>query len=138
MRIKLFYLLSFILFFSLFLSACSNSPGKYDAFATCLFEKGATMYGTEWCSHCQNQKKTFGKSFKYVDYVDCDKDRDECLRNGVKGYPTWIINGEKYSGEQSLQRLASLTDCSTTSQQSEPSGVCDIEKGCNSTNENTQ
>jgi len=108
---KLFYFLIFLLFFSLLFTACSNKPGKYDTFATCLFEKGATMYGTEWCSHCQNQKKMFGKSFMYVDYVDCDEDRDECLKQGIKGYPTWIIDGEKYSGEQPLQRLASLTDC---------------------------
>jgi len=97
---------------SLVLTAgCSNKPGKYDSFAQCLTEKGATMYGTEWCSHCQNQKKMFGKSFQYVDYVDCDKYGDECLKNGIRGYPTWIIDGEKYPGEQPLQRLASLTDC---------------------------
>ena len=111
MKIKLFYFLLSLLFFSLFLTACSDKPGKYDTFATCLFEKGAKMYGTEWCSHCQSQKKMFGKSFKYIDYIDCDKDTNECLKNGVKGYPTWIIDGEKYTGEQPLQRLASLTDC---------------------------
>jgi glutaredoxin len=94
------------------ITGCSKGQGKYDAFANCLYEKGAVMYGTEWCSHCQNQKKAFGKeSFKYINYIDCDKNSEECLKNGIKGYPTWIINGEKYSGEQPLARLASLTDC---------------------------
>lgn len=108
---KLRFVFLFLLVFSLLFTACSSKPGKYDTFATCLFEKGAVMYGTEWCSHCISQKKMFGKSFQLVEYVDCDKYGEECLKNGVRGYPTWIIDGEKYSGEQPLQRLASLTDC---------------------------
>jgi len=108
-KITFYFLL--ILIISLALAGCSNKPGKYDTFANCLYEKGAVMYGTEWCSHCKDQKKAFGKSFDYINYVDCDKDRDECLRNVVKSYPTWIIDGEKYTGEQPLQRLASLTGC---------------------------
>jgi len=107
---SIFYFLFMLTIISTF-SACSSRPGKYDDFAICLFEKGAVMYGTEWCSHCKSQKKMFGKSFELVSYVDCDKFRDECLENGVTGYPTWIINGEKYSGEQQLPRLASLTLC---------------------------
>ncbi len=70
------------------------------------------MYGTEWCSHCKSQKKMFGKSFQYINYVDCDRYSDECLRNGIRGYPTWIIDGEKYPGVQSLGRLSSLSGCS--------------------------
>ncbi len=93
------------------LSACSTGPGKLDDFAQCLTEKGATMYGTAWCSHCKNQKELFGNSFKYVDYVDCDYNKQECLDNGVRGYPTWKINGENYPGEQSLYKLASLSGC---------------------------
>ena len=60
---------------------------------------------------CQNQKKLFGKSFKFIDYIDCDRDRALCLSNGVEGYPTWKINGESYPGEQSLERLAQLSGC---------------------------
>ena len=28
------------------------------------------MYGTEWCPHCQDQKRAFGTSFKYVQYIN--------------------------------------------------------------------
>ncbi len=69
------------------------------------------MYGTEWCSHCKNQKSMFGDYFQYIDYVDCDKNKDECLTAGIRGYPTWVIAGEQYPGEQSLERLAGLTGC---------------------------
>jgi len=105
--------LNFILlgiFFIFFISACT-STGKYNGFAQCLTEKEIVMYGTEWCSHCKAQKAMFGKSFEFVNYVDCDKDRSECLINGVRGYPTWKIDGELYPGEQKLEKLASLSGC---------------------------
>ena len=101
----------FVFFISLTLTGCSNKPGEYDTFAKCLSEKDITMYGTEWCSHCKNQKKAFGKSFQYVNYVDCDFQKSECDNAGVSGYPTWIVDGEKYSGEQPLSRLAYLSGC---------------------------
>ena len=77
--------------------------------AKCLTEKGVKMYGTEWCPHCKNQKKLFGSSFQYINYTDCDKNRQECLSAGVQGYPTWEIDGQNYPGEQSLERLAQLS-----------------------------
>ena len=89
----------------------NDGPGEYDEFAQCLTDAGAVMYGTSWCSHCQDQKKRFGKSFQYVNYVDCDKNKDECLAAGVSGYPTWIMKGESYSGNKPLMSLASLTGC---------------------------
>jgi glutaredoxin len=87
------------------------SVGQYDEFAQCLTENGAKMYGTSWCSYCQKQKDLFGSSFKYVDFVDCDKNKQECLSAGVTGYPTWKINGENYPGLQSLDRLVQLSRC---------------------------
>ena len=109
-RKNIAYLL-LVIISSLILYGCSSKPGKYDSLAQCLTEKGAIMYGTEWCSHCKNQKQAFESSFQYVNYIDCDFNSEECLRNGIKGYPTWTINGEKYPGEQQLFKLASLTNC---------------------------
>jgi len=96
---------------SLLIVGCTNSPSLYDSFAQCLTEKGVTMYGTEWCPHCKNQKAEFGGSFQYVNYVDCDRSREVCDNAGVQGYPTWEIEGQSYAGEQSLGRLASLSGC---------------------------
>jgi hypothetical protein len=84
---------------------------KIDEFAQCLTDAGAVMYGTTWCSHCQEQKKLFGKSFKNIDFVDCDKDSDKCSLAGVQGYPTWVINGESFPGKQSLNALGIYTGC---------------------------
>jgi len=81
--------------------------------AKALKEKSAVMYGAYWCSHCQNQKKEFGDAFQYVDYVECDAkgpdaNPDECTAQGIEGYPTWIYQGQKYSGEQSFDKLAAI------------------------------
>jgi len=91
--------------------AWPSGPGLYDEFAACLSGEGVVMYGTEWCSHCKAQKELFGKSFELVNYVDCDFNKEACLIAGVEGYPTWKIGGENYPGEQSFERLASLSGC---------------------------
>jgi hypothetical protein len=88
-----------------------SGPGVYDEFASCLSESGAVMYGTDWCAHCNDQKDMFGKSFEFVNFVDCDYRRDECLIAGIGGYPTWKIDGESYEGALSLSRLSEMSGC---------------------------
>ncbi len=102
------------------LTACSRTPTsntvKEQSLAQCLTEKGATMYGTEWCGYCKRQKELFGDDFKDINYIDCDKNSQECNMMGIDGYPTWIINNEKYPGLQSFEKLASLTGCEDCSE----------------------
>lgn len=91
-----------------------SRPERPDAtaLAQCLADKGVTMYGAEWCLHCQNQKSMFGKSFSVVPYVECPDDPNRCLAAGIHGYPTWVLaNGERLEGEQSLESLASASGC---------------------------
>jgi len=87
------------------------SGGSYDSFAQCLTSKGVKMYGTDWCGNCQDQKKSFGSSFQYIDYINCDKDRSACSAASVKGYPTWHINNRVLLGTQPLQILAQISEC---------------------------
>ncbi|MCF7861887.1 hypothetical protein K9M79_06595 [Candidatus Woesearchaeota archaeon] len=82
-----------------------------EVLAQCLTEKGVVMYGTLWCSHCNNQKSMFGDSFKYIDFIDCDQERQVCSDEGVRGYPTWIIAGRAYSGEQTFEKLKQASGC---------------------------
>ena len=79
-------------------------------FAECITESGAVFYGTNWCSHCNDQKEIFGQHMDKITFVDCDAG-DLCARNGVTAFPTWIINGEKYLGTKSPEVLAALTGC---------------------------
>lgn len=96
-----------------FLSADKISqPGQYDDFARCLAEKKVTMYGADWCSHCQNEKLAFGDSFRLVPYVECPQNIKACLDKGVEGYPTWILaDGKKLVGERGLEKLSAESGC---------------------------
>lgn len=82
-----------------------------DRFAQCLAEKGAKMYGTEWCSHCNEQKEKFGEAFRFIDFIDCDANKDICNAEDIAGYPTWKINGQSFPGTKSLEQLSELTGC---------------------------
>ncbi|MBI2268579.1 MAG: hypothetical protein HYU80_04065 [Candidatus Blackburnbacteria bacterium] len=85
---------------------------QLDSFAQCLAEKKVTMYGAYWCAHCQNQKKLFGSSFRYVPYVECTKDVQKCQEKQIKGYPTWIFeDGHRIEGEVNLEKLAQYSGC---------------------------
>ena len=83
-----------------------------DGFAHCLAEKGWTMYGAEWCPHCQAEKARFGDAFKNVPYVECPADPAACQAQNVTGYPTWINkDGQRLEGEQGLDGLAKASSC---------------------------
>lgn len=85
---------------------------QYDGFAKCLAEKKITMYGADWCSHCQNEKRAFGSSFQFVPYVECPQNPQACLEKGVTGYPTWIFSdGKKFVGEQGIEKLSQESGC---------------------------
>ncbi len=86
--------------------------GEYDAFAQCLADAGAVMYGAQWCPHCQDQKNLFGSSFKLIPYVECPQNPEQCLARGIDGYPTWLFaDGSRLEGERSLDALAVASGC---------------------------
>jgi len=86
-------------------------PDPQESFAQCLTEKGAVMYGTDWCGHCQAQKRMFGDSFKEVTFVNCDYSK-ACAAANITGYPTWVFaDGSRLEGQVSLETLAQKTGC---------------------------
>jgi len=96
----------------------SVESGQYDAFAKCLTEKGIKIFGASWCPHCQDQKKMFGDSVKYINYVECAipgsiKQADACSAEGISGYPTWkYADGQKEAKVKTLQQLSDISGCS--------------------------
>ena len=88
-----------------------SNQGNYGDFARCLSNKGAIMYGSKYCGHCDNQKKLFGNSFSYINYIECTEQMDVCEQNGISGVPLWEINGQRYPGEQSLETLSDISGC---------------------------
>lgn len=78
-----------------FLSNKSQGPGKFDEFAQALKSSGAEFYGAFWCPHCQEQKKSFGTSKKYLPYIECSNPDQSvvsiCTEKKVESYPTWMF-----------------------------------------------
>jgi uncharacterized membrane protein len=93
-----------------------NAPQPEDPWirglAEHLTDTGAKFYGSYYCPHCAEQKEMFGGSVKRLPYVECSPggpsapQAAECSAKNIQGYPTWIINGERYVGTQSLEALA--------------------------------
>ncbi|GBE20220.1 hypothetical protein BMS3Abin17_00957 [archaeon BMS3Abin17] len=86
-------------------------PGQYDDFAKCLTEKEAVVYGNDYCSYTVKQLNFFGKSKEYLTYVKCIDNKKLCDSKSISITPTWEINGESYSGVQSLGALAQISGC---------------------------
>ena len=84
--------------------------------ASDLSTLNARMFGAFWCSHCYEQKQTFGyEAMQSIPYVECDKEgyrnqRDVCRERDVPGYPTWEIGGKLFPGERSLDELREIVD----------------------------
>lgn len=81
-----------------------------------LVKTDAKFYGASWCPHCSEQKELFGPSSNRVPYIECSPGGPRapqaqiCNDAGIKTYPTWIINGQRYSGTQSLDSLAQFSN----------------------------
>jgi hypothetical protein len=92
---------------------------KYDGFARCLTDRGVKMYGAWWCSHCQEQKEAFEKSFEYVPYVECGVKGDVhaetqvCKDENINHFPTWQFppTGERVERVFTLEALRDRTGC---------------------------
>ena len=119
---KNFWLGGLVFIGVLFLSF-NFSPEKVnqDALAQCLTEKGAVMYGSFTCGHCLAQKKMFGDSFRYVNYVEChprgpNSQYQLCSQKAIQGTPTWTLEREgvelkRYVGFLSLEELKQFGGC---------------------------
>jgi thiol-disulfide isomerase/thioredoxin len=105
-----------IIIFLLFFNNSSRTEPKDEknltSFIECLNQKGAIMYGTEWCGYCRSQKEQFGEYFEKIRYVDCNLEREVCQNAGVKGFPTWVINEKLESGFKTLEQLSKISQCS--------------------------
>lgn len=109
-----------------FIIVSPGKGGKYDAFAQCIKDKKTvTFYGAFWCPHCQKQKERFGKSAKYLPYVECSTADSQhqtpvCIDAHITTYPTWefatgttatATSTYRVTGEIELSDLSEKTGC---------------------------
>jgi uncharacterized membrane protein/glutaredoxin len=85
------------------------------ALAEHLSRSDIKFYGASWCPHCSEQKKLFDGSVNRIPYVECSPggpnapQAEVCKDKNIQSYPTWIINGQRYTGVQTLDGLAQLS-----------------------------
>jgi hypothetical protein len=119
MKVKTTLILTATLVMQVFiLSACGEvKDGKYAELAKCMTSKGVIFYGAFWCSHCANQKKTFGDDMRYVTYVECAEggekaDPAACKKAGVQRFPSWFFPGQgMVEGEMKPEEIAVKANC---------------------------
>jgi len=98
----------------------STSSARALKIAKRMDARGARFYGAFWCSNCNNQKQLLGKeAMASIAYYECDAEgvgsrRAECRAAGVKGYPTWQLDGALYPGSRSLEELEQMLDGKAT------------------------
>lgn len=92
----------------------TSSPAAI-ALAKHLTQSNARFFGVWWCKYCHMQKELFGReAINEITYVECDirgvnPQRDLCIASQVPAFPTWEINGNRYSGVQTLDQLADIS-----------------------------
>ncbi len=79
----------------------------------------AKEYVAYWCPHCHEQKLLFGKEAYQILQenqipVECAADSPKgqpevCKAANITGFPSWIINGQIYSGVQNLEQLGKIS-----------------------------
>lgn len=85
------------------------------ALAQHLTETGAKIYTAYTCPHCHEQKQLLGKeAVNLINDIECspkgkNPQAELCQAAGLKGVPTWEINGKLYPGVQRLETLADLS-----------------------------
>jgi uncharacterized membrane protein len=98
-----------------FESASAPQEAKLAALADYLTSVNAKFYGASWCPHCQEQKRIFGAAAERLPYVECSPNGPRapqaavCDAMQIQGYPTWIINGQRYEGVLSIDDLTRLS-----------------------------
>ena len=116
-------IISYIVFISfivlVFIAVAWNkyTPSILDDFSKCIAEENVKFYGAFWCPYCQEQKHLFGKSEKFIPYIECSNpDRKTqtniCIEEKIQTYPTWKFDdGKVCTSVIQLDILAKITGC---------------------------
>ena len=102
-------------FSGLFDPAAGPEDPYLETLAIHLKKSGARFYGAYWCPLCEEQKALFLASVDRLPYVECTPEgrggprNVDCLTRNIQEYPTWIIDGRRYPGLMSIQRLADVS-----------------------------
>jgi len=105
----------FLHFSGLFDPAAGPEKPYLKELAIHLRNSGAHFYGAYWCPACQEQKALFEASAERLPYVECTPNGRNglrnfaCIKNDIKEFPTWIIDGSRHTGVVSVAGLARVS-----------------------------
>jgi uncharacterized membrane protein len=105
----------FLHFSGLFDPAAGPEKPQLAALAAHLRDSGARFYGTYWCPACQKQKALFEASADKLPYIECTPNGRNgpanlaCIANSVRDYPTWVIDGRRYTGVLTVTELTRIS-----------------------------
>lgn len=85
-----------------------SHPETSEEIAKCIGQN-SIFYVKLGCHACRTQEEMFGENKKYLKIIDCFYEREKC--DEITHTPTWIINGKKYIGFKSIEKLKELTGC---------------------------
>lgn len=73
--------------------------------------KNSKVIVSKTCSACAYQKQILGEYLKDFEIIDITEHPEVMEQYDIDRVPTWIINGEKYAGVQSIEKLKELAGC---------------------------
>ena len=59
-----------------------------------LKKAGYKIFGKAGCGWCKKQLQELGDLADILPFHDCAKDKQECIRLGIEGFPTWVSGKE--------------------------------------------
>ena len=89
----------------------ARGSGNYDKETMECIADNSVLFVSKTCGHCANQKQILGDSLGLFQIHDVNDEIDLTNQYGITKIPTWTINGEKYEGVHSIERLKELTGC---------------------------
>lgn len=104
--ISIIVIIAVIIFAIIIIKSQGNGVSKA---TTLCIAQNSELYTQLGCHACKIQEELFGENKEYLNIIDCFFEREKC--SGITATPTWIINGEKYIGVQSIEKLKELTGC---------------------------
>lgn len=89
----------------------SISESKEDSLASCLKEQEIILY-----INTNGPAETLKKIilFDYLQYfqiINCLNNNQECLKNNIDSFPTWVINNNKINRDISFDELSKYSEC---------------------------
>ena len=115
MRATFKILLIFLVVSLIFVAGCTSNDGSKDAdnlteTIKCIGEN-SVLYTQKGCLACDKQEMLLGDNMKYINLIDCYQNPEACQEAEIMYVPTWIIDGKKITGVQTVEVLKALTGC---------------------------